>query len=362
MRLTLLAFPLALAAVSLSAAASPLSEKLDAFLQKTAATTKISGTAGVRKANELYFKGIRQADDARGLVNGRDTIFLIASNTKQFTGAAILKLEEEGLLKTSDPLTKFFPDYPLENVTGANGQVITIEQLARHETGLTEVYALPEIQAKLFREPLSFQDFYAAIKGQKLKFDPGTKYEYSNMAYLFLGEIVRRVSGTSFSEFARAKLFAPAGLESTTVGPPSDTENLAQCYDPSTTPRQELLGKMGIVVPHTDETFTDGNIFSTAPDLIRWIDALVGGKVLGPDALQKMLAPSPLGNYGYGISVKKTNEGETFYVHTGRWLGFDSLLATFPARDLSVTFLSNQNLSDEEQNFYTELLKTAREL
>lgn len=361
MRLTSLAFPLLLSTLSAPASASALSDHLDALLEKTQETTKVSGTAGVRKGNELYFRGIRQADDAKGLANGKDTIFLIASNSKQFTGAAILKLEEEGLLKTSDPITKFFPDYPLENATGADGQVITIEHLARHESGLAEVYALPEIQAKLFREPLSFQDFYAAIKGQKLRFEPGSKYEYSNMAYLFLGEIVRRVSGMSFSDFAREKLFKPAGLENTTVGPPAETANLAQCYDPSTDPRQELLGKMGIVVPHTDEVFTDGNIFSTAPDLIRWIDALAVGKVLGPEATKKMLEPSLLGQYSYGLHIGQTKDGDVFYSHTGRWLGFDSLVVTFPAKDTTVVFLGNQNLTEEEQSFYSSLLRAARD-
>ena len=343
--------------------ASDFHRRIDEAIEKFPQKDVLSGTLAIAKGREAHVRSFGLANDRTGAANEADTIYLIASNTKQFTAAAILKLEELNRLRTSDEVSAHFPEYPPENLRAGTGRPATIDDLVRHESGLKDVYKLPEIAPKLHRVPLSFAELLSALKTQPLLFAPGTVHDYSNAGYILLGEIVRRRSGVSAAEFFREHLFRAARLAKTTVGLPVDTSKVARSYE-RTGPRTRVdhVEHRGHKELHVDDVFTDGNIYSTAPEMIAWLRALTGGRVLGHASMTKAFTASRLGSYGYGLVIRKDRLGRPIYLHTGSYLEYGSIVMAMPSEDLYVALLSNEDpVDDRLWNLLETVLTAARE-
>ncbi|HEY9422844.1 MAG TPA: serine hydrolase domain-containing protein, partial [Thermoanaerobaculia bacterium] len=230
------------------------------------------------------------------------------SITKQFTAAAVLKLEMEGKLKVTDPLSKHFEGVP-EDKRG-----ITLHQLLTHSAGLVDILGddyeeMP--RDRLVREALA----------SKLLWPSGTEYRYSNLGYSLLAIVVEKVSGQPYEAFLQERLLKPAGLTTTGYrGPKWDLAKLAHGYS--------RRGPWGTPLDHawaSDGPWWNlrgnGGILSTVGELYKWHRALEGEAILSKAAKAKYQAPHvPEGggtHYGYGWSIAKTSRGTTLVTHNG---------------------------------------------
>jgi len=148
---------------------------------------------------------LRRCRSGSALAGEAQTIYNIASNSKQFTAACILLLQEDGKLNIDDKLSKYLPTFP-------NGDKITIHEVLDHTSGLTDYLDMID------NATLTPAKVHAAVYKTKLKFKPGSIYEYSNTNYIIAGLVVEKVAGMPFDDFLRSRIIRPLGLHATTVG------------------------------------------------------------------------------------------------------------------------------------------------
>jgi len=239
-----------------------------------------------------------------------DMVSCIGSVSKQFTGAAMVKLEMMGKLKTSDPIAKYLPGVP------ADKQGITIHHLLTHTVGLSGD------QGGSDEDPIERDVLVARVLAQPLVRKPGEGFEYSNEGYSLAGAIIERVSGQGYEAFLREHLFLPADMAETGYQLPNwPITKLPMGYGPQG-------GEWGRVykngwLPDGPGWWlrANGGIHSNLDDLYRWHLALESTKVLSAEALKSYLtghAPSMGGEmYAYGWGVQKTRRGTTVVTHNG---------------------------------------------
>ena len=261
--------------------------------------------------------------------NGPANRFRIGSLTKQFTAASILLLEERGKLSTSDPIKKHMPDAP------AAWDGITIHHLLTHTSGIPNFTAMKEFPA-LRATATTVDKTIAVFRDKPLDFPAGEKMSYSNSGYLVLGYVIEKLSGGSYEAFVQANIFTPLGM--TASGYDSRSRIIPQRasgYQPG--PGGFVnAGYVDMSVPHAA-----GALYSTTEDLLKWERALLGGKLLSPASLQKMLTP-PKGDYAYGVVVRTVN-GRRQVWHNGGIDGFNSCMVHYPETGVTVIVLGNVN-------------------
>lgn len=239
-------------------------------------------------------KGYGLADRAGKVPYSTDTVFDIGSITKPFTASAILKLEMDGKLKVTDPITKFFKDVPEDK------KEITLHHLLTHTAGFKD--SLGGDYDKIDRDA-----FVKLALASKLRFKPGKSYSYSNVGYSLLGAVIEQVTGLSYEVYLHDSLFKPAGMTKTGyVLPKWGKGELARGYQKDQdwgTPLDRAWAEDG---PHW-HLRANGGLLSTVGDLYRWSVTLQGEDVLSKEAKQQQLAPHVseglLGggnHYGYG--------------------------------------------------------------
>ena len=243
--------------------------------------------------------------------NSTRTVFDIGSITKQFTAAAIMKLETEGKLSTEDKLSKYFKNVP------ADKSAITIHQLLRHSSGLVGTVGRDY-------EKITEAAFVDTVMRSPLRFQPGTAFSYSNIGYSLLGMIVEKVSRMPYERFLYQNLWHPAGMEQTGYKRPDFNGDLiAIGYDNE----DRVWGKPTEKLWDEDGPFWhlkgNGGILSTAEDMLRWDQALLTDRVLSENARAKMFHPKlrqgedSNAYYAYGWDVHRTPRKTTYYWHNG---------------------------------------------
>ncbi len=282
----LLAFGVAPAA---AVAQAPPRDEARAALDRLVAEAVEDGFAGqvlaVREGETLLHAGYGLADPEREVPVDTATVFAIGSVTKQFTRAAILKLEEEGLLATSDPISRFLGGLPEDK------RSITIDQLLTMRAGFHEYHDdSGDHQAMTRAEALE------RIAAQELRFEPGADEGYSNSGYALLAAIVEEASGMSFREYVRRRLIEPAGMNST--GFHGET-----LWEDPLVARGHGGRRHGDNAPHHWPAVTwalmgGGGMVAPASDLRGWIAAARRGDVLGEEATAKFY-PRPEANLIY---------------------------------------------------------------
>ncbi|MFL6233422.1 MAG: serine hydrolase, partial [Thermoanaerobaculia bacterium] len=262
-----------------------------------------------------------------------DMVFEIASLTKQFTGAAVLLLQERGKLSVSDDITKYLPDYP------THGKTITIENLLGHTSGIPEVTALPEWWPR-HREDLTPQQLIGLFKDRPLDFNPGEKQAYSNSGYILLGAIVEKASGKSYEDFVEQEIFAPLGMKRSRFGHQNEVvPDRAAGYD------QEEDGYKAAEYISLTQAYAAGALLSTVDDLALWAEALSSEKLLKKASLDRMSMPARLASgqlttYSCGQGILD-EDGTLIFEHSGGLPGFNSELLRVPSQRLVVIVLSN---------------------
>jgi CubicO group peptidase (beta-lactamase class C family) len=298
----------------------------------------------------LYSKGFGLADIQTGAKITPQTGFRIASVTKQFTAAAILKLQEQGKLSVRDPLARFIPEFP-------QADRVTLDELMSHTSGMND-YLNHQSQSVL--EAAQTRDYSSAELLQIISairpaysLPPGKRWLYSNSAFSLLGIVVERASGMNLAQFYRTHLFTPAGLSQTTMDEPCSAFDGCDGYRPN------FRTHTGFdpILP-VSPTFAGGagGIRSTSEDLARWHYALFSGHVLQPHSLTQMMTPMLLKdgtpaweyvgpeklNYGFGQGIGHL-DGHLFIAHGGRLNGYTSHLRSLVGERLSVSVLYNSD-------------------
>lgn len=289
-----------------------------------------------RKGREVFAQGYGLADRAGGVAATPDTRFDIGSLSKQFTAAAILRLESEGRLSVHDPLSRHLPEYPRPA-----GDQITLHHLLTHTAGLPSLGRRGKLEHVTEDcSPRPLDELIAFSKDLPLDFAPGTEYRYSNSGYALLAAVVERVAGMPFDDYLRTALLEPAGMRATgRVLPGEETAGVAVGYTgyaPDIQPR-------GCV--HASWHTGAGGLHSTARDLLRWDQALAAGRILPPEQLAKFHHPHVQTGragraYAYGWN-RFDLFGRPVIHHNGGTEGFIAEFMRFPDDGLLVVVLAN---------------------
>ncbi|AEE48140.1 serine hydrolase domain-containing protein [Haliscomenobacter hydrossis] len=315
-------------------AQNPAFQKIDQLLTGLAKDHQFSGSVLVAWKGEVFKKGYGTSNREAQTAFTPQTISCIGSVTKQFTGAAILKLEMMGKLNVQDPITKYFEQVP------ADKQGITLHHLLTHSAGF----------------PGAIGDDYASIDGKTfaqqafakpLLFEPGKQYEYSNVGFSLLGIVIEKITGESYEVFLNKQLFKPAGMAQTGyVLPKWETNSVATGYR-----GERNWGKINEKNWATDGPYwhlrANGGILSNVEDLYKWHQALLGDKILSKAAKTKYYAKhieegEGAGSYyGYGWAIFPTPRQTTLIAHNGGNGVFFCDFLRYVDEDITVILLTN---------------------
>jgi CubicO group peptidase (beta-lactamase class C family) len=311
-------------------------KKTEAYLDRMA-DAGFSGVILVEiNGKPAILKAYGYSNEQAGFKNGPRTLFDIGSITKQFTAAAILRLEMDGKLSTEDKLSKYFDGVPADKAE------ITLHDLLRHQSGLPSTVGADYDQ-------ITQADFVKKVFDAPLKFSVGERFSYSNIGYSLLAMIVEKVSGQSYEDYLQANLFKPAGMDTTGYSRPSfDLKQIAVGYRMN----GEAWGKP------TDKAWDgaapywhlkgNGGILSTVGDLYKWHRALLSDKILSKAAKQKLYSPKRRPNeddnpyYAYGWDVMRTSRATLLARHNGTNRIFFSDFFRFLDEGVAIIQLSNK--------------------
>ena len=283
------------------------------------------------------------ADEQAGLANTVETLFQIASISKQFTAAAILLLADRGTLSVHDEMGRWIGGCP------AAWRPITIHHLLVHTAGLGHWKDFPDLDLRGRLEPA---DELAIFQRAPLRNEPGTQWYYSSPGYVLLGHIVAQASGRSYAEFLADQVFAPLGMAATFAGNGDGRPELATGYSG------------GRPVPSFDLTTASlgaGDVWSTTGDLAKWNAAVARRMLLSDASWQAMLAaqwpvedpPGDAGELvtdGYGYAwFTGSLAGLRVLYHPGDNPGYAAVIAWLPGEDIRLVLLTNEDTSSIQE-------------
>jgi CubicO group peptidase (beta-lactamase class C family) len=299
-----------------------IATELKAHLERLAAADGLSGVVLLEKDGEiLLHEAHGEAIKGYDVPNKPDTKFNLGSMNKMFTAVAIAQLEEEGRLSYDDPIGKYLGR---EWVRPEVGERVRIHHLLTHTSGLGS-YFTPEFMDASRARFRDIDDYRTIVDDDSLRFEPGTRWAYSNTGFLLLGAIIEAVTGESYYDYVREKIYQPAGMSNTDAYASDEVvPNLAIGYDPIVTDsgvrwRNNLL-------EHVVRGGPAGGGFSTAPDLLAFARALREDRLVSRATRQLLTTPKPdLGSpqYGYGFGIM---EDGRFVGHGGGFPGISAML------------------------------------
>lgn len=340
-RSTVLALALTTLAATDAAAQTgrTLAERLDSLAGSGVLANRAVGTvAVVVKGNDtLLMKGYGKADVEWDVPMPADAMFEIGSATKQFTAAAILQLRDAGKLSLDDEITKWLPNFD------TRGNRVTVRRLLDHTSGMVGLTEIPELQQLSWNPSFPRDSVIALINRYPFQFPTGTMQMYNNSAFWLAGLIIEKASGMTYADYIEQRIFAPLGM----------TRSM-YCNSGENVPRRAhgyIVYNNGVISrgprnAHTWMPFAAGSLCSTAGDLVTWVKALHGGRVLSPGSYREMITPAKLHDgtplrYGLGIAVQKDSRGLPYIGHGGSVTGFDADTRWYPDAQLAVVVLMN---------------------
>ncbi len=299
-----------------------MARELDTLVKRLAEADVFSGTVLLAKDGKpVYSAAFGAANKDFNVPNKLDTKFNLGSMNKMFTGVAIAQLVEKGKLSFDDPLSKFIPDFP----DAESAKKIQIKHLLTHTAGLGG-YFTKRYQDMSRANLRTVDDMMALAKqDEKLQFEPGSKWQYSNTGMLVLGKVIEIVSGQTYFDYVRDNIYKPAGMTNTDCYELDRINtNLAVGYHKQFTDNGISWGNN--VFMHVMRGGPQGGGYSTVDDLLKFDQALRGGKLVSPAMFKTLTTPKPeikSPNYGYGFGVN-TEAGTAG--HSGGFPGINSEL------------------------------------
>lgn len=293
---------------------------------------KYNGTVLVAQGDKILLnKAYGVANVEKGEDNTIKSVFPIGSITKSFTAVSIMQLEEKGLLSLDDPISKHIDGHE-------RGDDITIHHLLTHTSGLTR-------EGKFiggYGVPLNENVEYIA-KNNKIQFEPGEDFLYSNAGYIILAGIIEKISGESYNDYIKNNIFDPLDMEA------------SRCGVDNTYAEDQPIGyriQTGEPSPLKIYSFMSitgsGNLYSTTQDMFKYSRSLCNETLLTHESLDKIFTPH-YGNwssYGYGYGWDLTERYGHKKLSHGGCIGnggYNSLMIRFPEQDYVLIFLTNND-------------------
>lgn len=313
-----------------------LKARINDFLSESALNGFSAAVLVTKDGQPLVSKGYGFSDKAQNIKNTVDTVFDIASLTKQFTAAAIMTLVEQGKLNLADPISHFFEDSSAEKAN------VTIHQLLTHSAGFDE-YSGGDFKK------LSKSEFLKQVLHSKLTFKPGSEQSYSNVGYSVLAAIIEQTSKMPYENYLQKYLFKPAAMTQTGyLLPKWNMNTVAHAY-------QYSIKDIGTMLERYQENgvswnlLGNGGIHSSMTDLSKWDRALNGGKIISKESLILLYTPHVANSQstysnGYGWRIKTNEIGSKVITHSGSNAWFYSVIYFLP--DEGITILFSTNVSD----------------
>lgn len=319
--------------------------RLTEQLNRWGGSGQFTGGVLVARGDEVLFRQVHGfADRSLGTPLELNSRFRLASISKQFTAAAILRLQDEGALSTQDPVCRWIQPCP------PAWEPIRLHHLLGHSSGIPDLMARPAWGTRRVT-PATMEELTADSMQYGLQFPPGTRVRYNNAAYNLLGAVVEQAGGAPLHDYLRAAFFEPLGMADT--GYDDDASDVVMGYanlgggGPSPQPDHNVSIIVGA-----------GALYSTLDDLLVWQRALHGGHLLTPRSYAMMIAdhapddtPDERGrqrrDWGFGLFTNSIGQRvsppfmDRQIFHTGSWSGFRNLMTWQPDEDVTVIVLSN---------------------
>lgn len=309
-----------------------LAQKLDNAIKGD----DFNGVILIEKNNEIiFYKAYGYQDKKNNILNNIKTKFGIASITKQFTAALILKLYEDNRLKLDDTLDMYLPEYEI-------GKKITVHQVLSNCSGIANFSLDIDFTSFVESEDVTkaLVDYIISLP---LMFEPGSKFYYSISGYLILQYIIENITGLSYEDYLKESFLDKLNMENTGVlSPNNNVLDLAIGYD--------SLGDNPKLAINFDMRIAGGGgaLYSNATDLLQWEKALLNNQVLQKDntnlMFTKHIKADEVNNYGYGFVIAQgmiNGKQRLKYYHPGGGFGIRTFLTIYPENNITVIMLSN---------------------
>jgi CubicO group peptidase (beta-lactamase class C family) len=313
-----------------------LAPQVDKVFEKWASTTTPGCAVGVSVGGRtVVSKAYGMADLERDVANTPETIFEAGSVSKQFTAAAVLLLARDGKLSLDDPVRKYIPELP------DYGQPLTIRHMLTHTSGLRDWGSVAGIGGwpRTSRVYTHAHVLEIVSRQRALNFTPGERYSYSNSGYNLAAILVARVSGMSFADFTRQRIFEPYGLTRTSWRDDHGriVKGRAMSYAPAS-------GGFRTLMPF-ENVHGNGGLLTTVGDLLKWNEHQSKPSAADAAMVAEQERPGRFGDgrahgYALGLTVG-TRKGVREIAHSGSTAGYQANLARYPDANLSVAVLCN---------------------
>lgn len=297
------------------------------------------GTPGVaalvvQNGKVIFEKGYGSANLEHDIPVAPNTVFDIASVSKQFTGFAISTLIQEGKISPDDDIRKYLPEIPQFSKT------ITIRHLIHHTSGLRDWPATLHAAGWRWDDPYRWEDILRMIKQQReLDFEPGTQYSYSNTGYNVLAALVAKVSGKTFAGWIKEYVFTPLQMNASLVQDDYSKviPRLATSYYQDGKEYHKSIDAL--------TALGSSSIFTTVEDLAKWVIYFQQQLDQKNPVFLRMIETDSLDNkqpvsYAYGLEVNKSG-GITNISHDGGWAGFRTIISAYPDQKIAIILLGN---------------------
>ncbi len=322
-----------------------LEKSINELFESYAHYNRFIGSVLISQNNDIiYKKSFGYADMEHQKKNTENSIFNIASVTKPLTAVGIMKLVEDGKLTLETPINTYFPSFIPDF-----SKSITIRHLLNHSSGMqANIGRIDDEGNGLMpgENPITLNDLLEEFKDSKLKFKPGTGYEYNNFGYSLLAYIIEKESGQSYADYMEQTVFKPANMKNTVV---DNYKSLSKKSFSYTGLGMEEFKKFRSPI-HSSWVIGAGNINSTTEDLLVFMEALESGILLAPAAVDKLYSyTQSIGfndsEYGLGWRIEHKG-GEKWINHTGLLPGTTSIIGSLPEKNVKIIILSNATSTD----------------
>lgn len=315
--------------------ATKLGKQVDSLFTQLHKRRGFNGTVLVTKYDQIIYRGaFGYADFKTKDTLSTQTVFQLASVSKQFTAVAVMMLKEQGKLNYEDSLQVYIPDFPYKG--------ITIKQLLTHRSGLPNYTYFSDELWPDRKVDLSNDDVLSmmAVHKPNIYYQPDRTFSYSNTGYALLASVVEKASGQPFAEFMHEHIFEPLKMNSTYT---FNHELVAQTGKVAS---GHIGGRRKRLPDYQDTVLGDKGMYSTVEDLYKWDQALYTQKLVRRETLEEAFSPTGKFNrkdesYGYGWRIKQLESGDTVVYHGGLWHGFNTYFLRNPNDHSSIIVLSN---------------------
>jgi CubicO group peptidase (beta-lactamase class C family) len=321
--------------------------QIDSLLEQLYHSDKLNGNVLVAVQGKVMYKksfGLANVSTKEKL--NENSIFELASLSKQFTAMGIMILKEQRKLKVDDTISMYLPE--LSFYKG-----VTIRHLLNHTSGLPDY--LKGMDSTWDKSNIATNKDVIAYLSKyhpNLLFEPNTKFDYCNTGYVLLASIIERCSHESYGAFLKKSIFDPLKMKNTFVYnrrfAPKSIHNYAYGYQYSEVQRRyvlpDSLNESKFVV-WLDGIYGDGAVNSTIMDLFKWDRALHDARLVSALTLEEMFSPAIIGkiktHYGYGWELDSTKVIGKMVYHYGGWPGYASYIERDLDHDKTIIILTN---------------------